>query len=269
MTEPLHLTTEGTGEPVILLHSGGMSARQWKMLSRTLSKTHRAIAPDFIGSGDNPLWSGGEGGGAGEFKFEMDVDAASAIAQGLNAPFHLVGHSYGGFIALMLARRMPERVKSLSLYDPVAFGVLRASGDPVGLADLERAESNPVFNDRNLCGGDAWFEVFVDYWNGQGSWRALPAPTRAGFLRIGQKVFFEVYSLMHDRTPASAYANVRAPTLLMTGQNSPPAAHRVVALLCEALDARIMTVEGGGHMGPITHARVVNDAIVQHICSAS
>ncbi|MFO0667655.1 MAG: alpha/beta hydrolase [Polyangiaceae bacterium] len=266
MSTRLHVTTTGTGVPVLLLHSGGMSARQWRPLMAELEKkqTYRVIAPDFIGSGDNDPWDVTQGAGS-DFKFEMDVEALLEVVQSLGAPVHVVGHSYGGFIALMLGLRAPYAIRSLSLYDPVAFGVLHASGDAIGLADLDRAASNPVFNDRAQCGTDAWFEVFVDYWNGKGSWRALPKPTREGFLRIGQKVFFEVYSLMQDRTPAAAYAHLRVPTLLLTGDHSPPAAHRVVELLAEAMHGRSVFIRGAGHMGPITHGLTVNAHIVSFL----
>ena len=265
MERDLHATRRGDGPPVILLHSGGMSSRQWKRLGDELATTHLVIAPDFLGSGDNPPWPAGA-----DFHIGMDVDAIAAIVAGLDQPVHLVGHSYGGLVALSVARRDPSRVASVAAYDPVAFGVLAEPRDAVGLDDLSQAAKNPVFTDEAVGGTDAWFEVFVDYWNGPGAWRALPTPARESFLRVGRKVFLEVRSLMDDRTPGSAYAGITAPALLITGSASPPAAQRVVARLAESLPAaRAMTVEGAGHMGPITHARVVVDAIASHVRAAS
>ena len=52
----LHVTIRGEGETVLLLHSGGMSSRQWRRLSDRLSSSFRVVAPDFPGSGSNPLW---------------------------------------------------------------------------------------------------------------------------------------------------------------------------------------------------------------------
>lgn len=252
-------------EPAILIHSSGMSSRQWGRLSEALARTHRVIAPDLLGSGANPPWPG-------ETLFDLseDVDAIEALVEKLGEPVHLVGHSYGGLLALKLARRDPSRIRSLVAYDPVAFGVLHAANDPEGLADLDRAGRNPVFTDFAHGGDDAWFEVFVDYWNGPGAWRGLTQAGRESFLRGGRKVFFEVWSLMHDRTPAPAYAGIEAPALFLGGENSPPAARRVVALLGQALPrAGVFMVPGAGHMGPLTHSALVNAAIAAHLQSAS
>jgi pimeloyl-ACP methyl ester carboxylesterase len=263
MPHALHTLDVGSGTPVVLLHSGGMSSRQWKKLADVVSTTHRVLAPDFLGSGQNPLWPSDV-----PFSFGLDVDAIVELVENLHTPVHLVGHSYGGFVATCVARRVPQAVRSLSLYDPVAFGVLYDVRDDEGLRDLERAGENPLFVDEERGGGDAWFEVFVDYWNGPGSWRALPPPARESFLRVGRKVFFEVLSLMPDRTGADAYAHIAAPALLMTGTTSPPAAQRVAALLAQAfVHGRVQHVEGAGHMGPITHAHVVNGLIAAHITS--
>jgi pimeloyl-ACP methyl ester carboxylesterase len=254
-------------EPVILIHSSGMSSRQWGRLTEVLGRTHRVIAPDLLGSGQNPPWPAER-----LFDLSEDVDAIEALMEkeGTGSRVHLVGHSYGGLLALKLARRDPRRVRSLTAYDPVAFGVLHAENDTEGLEDLARAEGNRIFTDFAHGGDDAWFEVFVDYWNGPGAWRAMSSSGRDSFLRVGRKVFFEVWSLMHDRTPASAYTGIEAPALLIGGARSPAAARRVVTLLAKALPrARAHMVPDAGHMGPLTHAALVNDAIVAHIMAAS
>ena len=261
---PLHVVSRGSNEPVVLLHSGGMSSRQFKRLIDALAPTHHVLAPDFLGSGDNPPWPDDE-----PFHFTMDVDAVARLTAPLG-PVHLVGHSYGGLVALSLARQHPERVRSIALYDPVAFGVLRASADAEGLADLNRVGSDPLFTDPALGGRAAWFEAFVDYWNGPGTFRALPEATRAAFLRVGRKVFYEVRSLMDDATGAQAYRDITAPALLLTGSLSPVAARRVQALLSSALpQATAVIIEGAGHMGPITHAEEVNRVIIGAITRAT
>lgn len=247
-----------------MLHSGGMSSRQWKKLGDVLSVTHRVVTPDFLGSGANPPWPEGE-----HFDFTMDVEAVAKILADLGEPVHLVGHSYGGLVAMTLARRAPASIRSIAAYDPVAFGVLHAANDAAGLTDLARNDT-PIFFDLERGGTDPWFEVFVDYWNGPGTWRAMPEPARQSFLQVGRKVFFEVYSLLQDRTAASAYAPIQAPALFLTGQASPTAAKRVVALLADAMPrGRVVQIEGAGHMGPITNANAVNEAIRDHVVAAS
>lgn len=238
-----------------------MSSRQWNKLAERLAPTHRVIAPDFIGSGAEPRWPTEQ-----RFHFHLDVERIVERIRALNEPVHLIGHSYGGFVALQVAQQIPERIRSLAAYDPVAFGVIREAHDVIGLADLQRAEASAVFNDIEHGGDDAWFEVFVDYWNGPGSWRAMPQPARDAFLAVGRKVFWEVHSLMHDQTPVEAYRGIEAPALFLTGENTPPAAQRVVAILAASLpNARSLPIAGAGHMGPLTHHRLVNDALASQV----
>jgi pimeloyl-ACP methyl ester carboxylesterase len=251
-----------TSDLVVLLHSGGMSSRQWRRTIEALRGKWEVLAPDFLGSGDNPPWPDDA-----PFHYAMDVQGIEKLLAGRRA--HLVGHSYGGLVALTLARTRPELAASVAVYDPVAFGVVPDAKDEEGLANIASVESVPLFSDDARGGSDAWMEAFVDYWNGPGYWRTLPEPTRAGFLRIGKKVYREVRSLMADRTTLAEMAQVRARTLLVGGEKSPAAARRVVALLAGALpDARAVTIEGAGHMGPLTHAARFNELLVAHLAAS-
>ncbi|MEO6954734.1 MAG: alpha/beta hydrolase [Polyangia bacterium] len=254
---------EGEGPAVLLIHSSGMSSRQWRKLVGTLAPTHRVIAPDLIGSGQSPPWADDA-----PFHFHRDVDALEAAVAHVPTRVHVVGHSYGGLLALTLARRSPGRVASLALYDPVAFGVLHDAGDLDGLADLAMVDDG-AFHDDATGGDDAWYEQFVDYWNGPGVWRQLPERDRTAFLATGRKVFSEVTSLLKDRTPLRDYVPLAMPTLLLTGSRTPIAAQRVVALLATAMPhARVETIEGAGHMGPITHGAAVNELVAAHIAAS-
>src|SRR5213076_2538180 len=52
-------------------------------------------------------------------------EQAEELAPLLEDGAHLVGHSYGGVISLLIAARYPERVRSLAVSEPPAFGVAR------------------------------------------------------------------------------------------------------------------------------------------------
>jgi pimeloyl-ACP methyl ester carboxylesterase len=254
------MSTEGR-EPVVLLHSGGMSSRQWRRLGEALAPKYDVIAPDFIGFGDNPAPPGD-----GPTDFHRDVDAITKRVEELGQPVHLVGHSYGGLIALLVAERHPSRIRSLTCYDPIAWGALHSTNDVEGLADLLRVGSTPVARDVTRGGGEEWFEGFVDYWNGPGAWRAMAPAGRDAFLRVGRQVFWQVLSISDDRTPASAYAKIEAPTLFLTGEHTPIAARHTVATLTRTLpNARTERIAGAGHMGPITHADEVNRLIALQV----
>jgi pimeloyl-ACP methyl ester carboxylesterase len=85
---------------------------------------------------------------------------------------------------------------------------------------------------------------------------------RAAFLAVGWKVFREVASLTPDRTD---YAAVRAPVLVLGGGKTPAPEQRVLATLAPLLGAELRIFPELGHMGPITHAAQVNDAIATFV----
>lgn len=258
---PVH--GRGSGPPALLLHGAGMSSRQWRSLTARLSPAHRVLAPELSRRGDTASRDDAP-------SFARDLDACAELLERVDAPTHVVGHSYGGRLALELARRSPTRLASLSAYDPVAFGVLHDPVDDRALAALRRLEADPVFTDPRRAGGDAWMERFVDFWSGAGAWRALPAAARGAMLRAGPATAAAVLGLMQDRTPARAYASIATPTLLLAGERSPLAARRVTEALAAAMPrARRIVVAGAGHMGPLTAAAVVDALIAEHIADAA
>ena len=258
-TRTLSVTDKGEGDPVVLLHSGGMSSRQWRLLGDVLSARWRVIAPDLPGCGSNPAFVDDPG-----FVMQHDVDALLASLPDAG-PAHFVGHSYGGILALKIAQQQPARVRSLALYEPPAWGVLREPEDHEALAELAALERDGLVDDA-AGGAEPWLRGFVDFWNGAGAWDRMPEPGRAAFLEVGRKLYREVRSIVADRTPASAYASITLPTLLLSGAVSPLPERRVMARLAEAIPrAQSVTFEKAGHMGPLTHAADVNDAIAHHL----
>jgi pimeloyl-ACP methyl ester carboxylesterase len=257
----IQLDDRGAGTPVVLLHSSGLSSQQWRRLKEKLEPTHRVLAPDFIGYGGSAPWAG-----EADFHFNADLAVAEAVAALAGAPVHLVGHSYGGFIAMLVAARAQVPLASISVFDPVSFGVLTSTDDHEGLADLAALDPGGRFFAPELKGTPEWSELFVDYWGGPGYWTRLPDQQRAAFVAGGKKMFEEVRSLSYDHTPHTAYARVTAPALIITGSASTVAGRHTAAVLARTMPhARLESVEGAGHMAPLSHAHQVNALIAAHI----
>ena len=109
----------GSGEPILFLHCTGGSSRQWHPFAEGLRGHFQVIAPDLCGYGGTSRWPGSE-----RFGLANEVALVTALIDRLGKPMHLVGHSYGGAVALQIARRSPECLSSLTLIEPAAFHLL-------------------------------------------------------------------------------------------------------------------------------------------------
>jgi pimeloyl-ACP methyl ester carboxylesterase len=258
----IHVDDAGEGDVVVFLHSSGMSGAQWRRTAEELARGGaRTLVPDLLGSGRSTPWPEGR-----PFRFLDDLEVVDQLLARVGRPVHLVAHSYGGLIALRAAVRDPARVRSLTLYDPVAFGVLEPERDADALADLARLEFRWG---ESATEHEAWLQSFVGYWGGEGAWSRLREAARDELVRVGWIVYEGARSLVADVSRAETYRALRSPTLLVSGEASPLAAQRVVARLGEALPAaRVERLAGAGHMGPLTHGKAFNELLVTHLAAA-
>lgn len=115
--------TFSSATSVIALHCSGSGAAQWRKLGEALSSRHPFVAPEHYGCDSTGPWSG-------ERAFTLADEAARAIGiiDASRGKVHLVGHSYGGGVALRAAVERPERIASLTLYEPSVFHLLKVMG---------------------------------------------------------------------------------------------------------------------------------------------
>jgi pimeloyl-ACP methyl ester carboxylesterase len=234
----------------LLVHSGGFGGRQWRKLAAQLAPTHAVLAPDLLGYGDHP-WPAPR-----PFHFRQDVEYLAGLLGGRRAD--VVGHSYGGFLALQLALAHPALVDRIVVYDPVAFSVLTADELARGFAGIRE-----VYEPDAAGVDERWLEGFVDWWNGPGAWAKLAPAAQRGFRTVAWKLSQEVQTLMADR---SDYRAIAAPVTLLGSGQSPAAERQTVARLANLLPhAQVHTFADLGHMAPITHADRINAVILSAI----
>jgi pimeloyl-ACP methyl ester carboxylesterase len=258
----------GAGEPVLLLHCGAGSSAAWLPVMEHLGDRFRLLAPDLLGYGRSAPWPRdavlARGAELGVVKALLDV-----AGRPMDGRVHLVGHSYGGTVALDAAQRFPGQVASLTLIEPVAFRLLRPADEPDGWREVA------ALAERHLAlvgeGRDATAaEAFVTYWVGREAWRHMPDAARASAVRTAVKVAAEWRLMFAADDGIEAVSAVDEPTLLICGGRTRRPAQRVVEALRKALPhARHHEIADAGHMSPLTHPAAVAEAIRGHVESAN
>jgi pimeloyl-ACP methyl ester carboxylesterase len=237
------------------MHSCGFTSRQWKRLVADLGTDHEIVNPDLIGYGGEPPWPAGR-----PFHFQRDVERLAAMLDG--TPTHLVGHSYGGLLALQVALVNPAPIRSIAVYEPVTFGVLGPEDAETRALIATLPDYHPDANSVD----EAWLAAFVTWWQGPGAWQRLAPETQQAFRDVAWKLSQEVASLAADTTSRATYALITAPTLVLGGSLTQPAEMQVIQRLSRVLPHAVLRVfPDMGHMGPITHATEVNAAIAAHV----
>jgi len=252
----------GGGETAVLLHSSAGSGAQWRSLSTQLADRFAVLAPDLYGYGASEPWPG-----RAAMTLADEVAPLEALLARRPGPVHLVGHSYGGAVALRLALQSPARLRSLTLIEPVAFHLLRG-GDASQRALYAEVGALADGVAGALGSGAYWsaMERFVDYWNGPGAFDQMPLDRRRDLSRRIGSVALNFSAVMAEPVARAAYRQIRVPTLLLAGAASPPTTRRIVALLAQTLPhARKQVVGGAGHMLPLTHRGAVEAAITEHL----
>ena len=247
---------------VIALHCSGAGASQWSYLSEGLGGRYQLSAPEHYGSESVGPWTG-------EHAFGLSDEAARAIAliDGSDDKVHLVGHSYGGGVALHVALARPRRIASMALYEPSAFHLLRQMGEP-GAAAFAEIAAVARHVSLGVVAGDYQGAVaaFVNYWNGPGAWDAMRPVVQKSLIRWAPKGPLDFWALMEEPTPADAYCALEFPVLILRGERAPAPTRTIAEGLSTLLpNSRLMVIDGAGHMGPFTHAPEVAALIVRHI----
>lgn len=252
---------QGRGDAVICLHSNASTSSQWRALSDLLSNRYRVIAVDGYGAGKSPPWPTDF-----PLRLEDEVRLLGAVLREAGERFHVVGHSYGGAVAMKLATLYPKRVRSLADYEPTLFHLV-AGADPLRspAEGIWRAATDAA---QAIERGDslAAAERFIDFWMGPGSWAAMPVARQAGVAAAAQNVKGWRDALFAETVPACTLASLDIPVLLLYGENSPQSSMSVARVLQDTLTRVTVAPQPGlGHMGPITHPESVNKQIAEFL----
>lgn len=248
----------GTGQPVVFVHGAFCDARYWQPQLDEISSAFRTIAVSLTGYHPVPF-------DAAHFSAERHVAEVAAFLATFDAPVHLVGHSRGGRVALHVAARVPQTIRSLVLVEPggeIEPGFLL----PRPQTEVTPASANVRDEVETLVrAGEAerGLRLYIDAGHGAGSFDGLPAVLRD--MLISNAV--TIVAMVTDRTAplgaAVAHA-VTGPAVLMGGDRSPVIFDRTLeSLAAHMVKTERVTLAGLDHFGTFTQPHTFNRTLLQ------
>lgn len=167
------------------------------------------------------------------------VDDLLAVVDG--RPAVVVGHSFGGLVALVASVRSPEVVRAVAAFEPPQPWAPWWPGSTAGAA---AAAAGPA----------AAAEAFMRRMVGDARWEALPERTRASRRREGTALAAELRSVRTAPTPPLDPTAVRVPLVVGRGSRSSGHLRRSAGELAAAVPGAVLVeVEGADHGAHLTH----------------
>jgi len=238
-----HVEQSGSGDPLVLIHGGWGSTARWALIVDGLAESFRVDNYDRRGHGQT------EAGPVAPTRREQEDDLAALIEELGVAPAHLVGSSFGGSIALSLAARRPDLVRSVSAHEPPLIDLV--PNDP----DVQRATDDLAYSVAIVEEGQperAAAEFVERIVLGPGGWDMMPPEVQTMMIHNAPAFAGE------QRDPKWASADlggIACPVLLTRGDSSPVwFAPLMEAVSAELPAAEVATIAGAGHVPHVTHA---------------
>jgi pimeloyl-ACP methyl ester carboxylesterase len=211
-----HYRESGAGRPVVLLHGLASNAKWWLLVEPHLSAEFHLLALDQRGHGQTEKPDAG-------YDFQAVVGDLAAFVEtlGLERPV-VVGHSWGGNVALEYAATFPEAVSGLVLVDG---GFLEVSSRPD--ATWERAEQDlappdltHLSPDQLIAGAKRW--ELGRIWSDDveeallGNFQTVPDGTIRP--NLSKTNHMQVVRALWDQKPSRLYEDVRCPVLFIAAE---------------------------------------------------
>lgn len=236
---------QGRGEAVVFVHGSLEDYRSWRFQIEPFAQRYRVIAYSRRYHFPNPAQDGPD------YSAALHAGDLAELITALDlAPAHLVTSSFGGYVALYLAARRPELVRSLVLGEPPLMPWLLALPEGAPLAQAFEATAwEPARRAFAVGQTEAGVGLFLNGVIGAGAFERLSDSSRAMPLDNAAAMAAETRSQQYFSpfTCADA-ARIARPALLLDGERSPKLFRLITGELMRCLpDATHAMIPGASH----------------------
>lgn len=260
----LEYIEKGQGDPVIFVHGSLGDFRSWSLQMEQFSKQYRAIAYSR-----RYHYPHAESVDSLDYSVNRHAEDLASFIRSLGLQkSHLVGSSYGAYTALVLAAMHPELVRSLTIGEPPILPWLEGiEGGSALIANFMMNVWDPLikaFQRRDMKGG---VRIFINGVLGEGTFDKLPPEARSAAMENAQELKDETLSPgLFSSFSCEDAKKIKVPTLLLTGELSPPIFRPIVKELKHCiLDAECIMISKASHTMYSDNPEVFNAKVLSFL----
>ncbi len=252
----------GIGPTLVLVPGSCSTGAVWRPIIACWANRFRCVTTSVLGYG-----------GTAERRTTEDTDIAheaealEAVIRHAGGAVHLIGHSFGGLIALAVALRARVPLRSLGIIEAPALGLLRApeeSRHHRAFADMTEAYFAAF-----RAGDRTAIEVMIDFYGGPGTFAGWPDRVRDHAIRNVPTNLLDWQTAAGLPLSPAILAQVAVPTLVICGGESHPAVLRANQLLAQGIaQASLASLAEAAHFMISTHPEHVAGMLARHVAGA-
>jgi pimeloyl-ACP methyl ester carboxylesterase len=216
----------GSGPAIVLVPGSCSTGAAWRPVIAAWQNRFRCVTTSLPGYGGTA-----ERRTARDTSIAHNAETIESVIRKAGGRVHLVGHSFGGLVALAVALRNRVALASLVMLEAPAVEVLRDEDEhyrafrrmtEVYFADFEGGNREAI-------------ATMMDFYGGAGSFASWPPRVRAYAVETTPVNMLDWASAHGFPLPAATLAAIEIPVLVVRGGDSPAAMQRASALLHERI----------------------------------
>ncbi len=252
----------GRGPTIVLVPGSCSNGAAWRSVISEWNGSYRCVTTSLLGYGGTS-----ERRTADDTSIIREAEIVESVIRRASGKVHLVGHSFGGGVALVVAARKQVPLASLTIIDAPAVEMLRAAGEDDHYRTF-RKMTDAYF--AAFRGGDKQaIAAMIDFFGGEGTFASWPSRLREYAMATTSVNILDWTSAYGYPQISATLAAIEVPTIVLRGGECHAAVQRANELISEEISgASLVTIEGAAHFMVGTHPQQLARVIGQHVVRA-